>query len=41
MLEWLERGADGERRFTTEPATTLLQRAWVRFLSILPIEWLL
>jgi putative cardiolipin synthase len=40
-LEWIERARSGERRFTTEPGTSFLKRAWVRFLSWLPIEWLL
>lgn len=40
-LEGLDRTASGERRLTAEPRTGFLKRAWVRFLSILPIEWLL
>ena len=40
-LEWLDRSPSGERRLTTEPGTGFLKRAWVRFLSILPIEWML
>jgi putative cardiolipin synthase len=40
-LEWTDRTSSGERRFTTEPGASFLKRAWVRFLSILPIEWLL
>ena len=41
-LEWMERSpAGGERRLTTEPGTSAAKRAMVRFLSILPIEWLL
>jgi putative cardiolipin synthase len=40
-LEWVERSPSGERRLTAEPGTGILKRAWVRFLSILPIEWML
>jgi putative cardiolipin synthase len=40
-LEWIDRPSSGERRQTTEPGTGFLERAWVRFLSILPIEWML
>ncbi len=40
-LEWIEHTPSGERRLTAEPGTGLLKRAWVRFLSILPIEWML
>ena len=40
-LEWIEQTPSGERRLTAEPGTGLLKRAWVRFLSILPIEWML
>jgi cardiolipin synthase C len=40
-LEWTDRAPSGERRFTTEPGASFLKRAGVRFLSILPIEWLL
>ena len=36
-LEWI----DGEARYTSEPGTGWLRRAWVGFLSLLPIEWLL
>jgi putative cardiolipin synthase len=36
-LEWI----DGEARHTSEPGAGLLQRLWINFLSILPIEWLL
>ena len=40
-LYWLEH-RDGEWiRHNTEPNTTLLQRFGVRFMSLLPIEWLL
>ena len=41
-LEWVERSPDaGERRLTTEPHTSAAKRAMVRFLSVLPIEWML
>jgi putative cardiolipin synthase len=36
-LEWV----DGEARHAAEPGAGLLQRLWINFLSILPIEWLL
>ncbi|MDX5363876.1 MAG: phospholipase D family protein [Pseudazoarcus pumilus] len=38
---WLERNADGVRRHRFEPGTGPLQRFGIRFLSILPIEWML
>ena len=40
-LLWMER--DGEKliRHEREPGTPLWKRAFVRFLSVLPIEWLL
>jgi len=40
-VEWVEQTAAGEVIHRTSPETGLLRRAWVRFLSILPIEWLL
>jgi putative cardiolipin synthase len=40
-LYWIERRAGGEVRHDVEPGTTAWQRGGVRFLSILPIEWLL
>jgi putative cardiolipin synthase len=40
-LEWIEREGDREIRHSTEPETGAMKRLWVRFLSILPIEWLL
>jgi hypothetical protein len=36
-LEW----TDGPARHTSEPCAGLLQRLWIGFLSLLPIEWLL
>jgi putative cardiolipin synthase len=40
-LEWIERTAEGEVRYDVEPGTRSYDRALVRFLSILPIDWLL
>ena len=40
-LEWIERTHAGEKRFTSEPGIGILSRAWLGFISILPIEWLL
>ena len=40
-LEWIERSAAGETRLESEPDTGPLRRAWIRFLSLMPIEWLL
>ena len=40
-VEWIERTADAERRYSSEPGAGTLKRLWIDFLSILPIEWLL
>ena len=40
-LEWIERGPAGEVRYAEEPQTSAMRRAWVRSLSVLPIDWLL
>jgi putative cardiolipin synthase len=40
-LEWVERSTAGETRLGSEPDTGPLRRAWIRFLSLMPIEWLL
>jgi cardiolipin synthase C len=40
-IEWLERGADGFVVHDVEPGTTLGERAIVRFIALLPVEWLL
>jgi putative cardiolipin synthase len=40
-LEWIERTADGEKRYDTEPGTTWLRRRSVDLLSILPVDWML
>jgi putative cardiolipin synthase len=40
-LEWIEREGDREIHHTSEPETGVMKGLWIRFLSILPIEWLL
>ena len=40
-LVWLEQRDGDVVRHRSEPGTGLWQRLWVRFLSILPIEWML
>lgn len=40
-LEWIERTAQGEVRYGTEPGTSWFQRMGVDLMSVLPIEWLL
>jgi len=40
-LEWIERGASGEKHYQTDPETRWSTRMGVDLLSILPIEWLL
>ncbi len=40
-MYWLERGATETIRHETEPRTTVWQRAVIRFIGWLPIEWLL
>ena len=40
-LEWVERAAQGEVRYQTEPGTSFSKRLGVGFMSWLPIEWLL
>ena len=39
--EWVDRANDGEVRYEADPGTSMARRAWIDFLSILPIEWLL
>ena len=39
--EWIERTPQGEVRYDVDPGSGAVQRAWIRFLSVLPIEWLL
>jgi len=41
QLYWLEQGPAGPVRHDTEPGTTWWQRMSVRFMSLLPIDWLL
>jgi len=41
-LEWIERNAAGTAKiYTSEPRVGILKRAWVGFLSLLPIDWML
>ena len=40
-LEWIERTPSGEKRYDTEPGTGIVRRAFIGFLSLLPIDWLL
>ncbi|NLD69459.1 MAG: phospholipase D family protein [Limnobacter sp.] len=40
-LYWLEQRGDETVRHDTEPGTGILLRAWIGFLSLLPIEWML
>ena len=40
-VEWVEQSATGPVTHRASPETGLLRRAWIRFLSVLPIEWLL
>ncbi|AMO25551.1 phospholipase D family protein [Ramlibacter tataouinensis] len=40
-LEWIERTASGEVKYTSSPGAGLLRRMWIGVLAILPIESLL
>jgi putative cardiolipin synthase len=40
-LEWIDRTASGEKRYDSEPEVGLMRRGLVRFLSWLPIDWML
>jgi putative cardiolipin synthase len=40
-LVWIERTDAGEVRHTSTPDSSVLRRAWMGFLGILPIEWLM
>lgn len=40
-LEWIERTPTGEVRHRTEPESSAVRRAWLEFLEMLPIDWLL
>jgi len=39
--EWIHRTNEGDVRYEADPGTSMARRAWIDFLSILPIEWLL
>ena len=39
--EWIERTQNGDVRYNADPGTSAARRAWIRFLSVMPIEWLL
>ena len=39
--EWIQHTGSGEVRYDADPGTSAARRAWIRFLSVLPIEWLL
>jgi putative cardiolipin synthase len=41
QLYWTERRGGQVLRHDTEPGTTFWQRAAIRFMSVLPVEWLL
>ena len=41
QLYWVERRGEKPLRHEQEPGTNRWKRAWIRFLSVLPIEWLL
>jgi len=40
-ISWLEHRGEELFRHHEEPGTSAWKRAWIRFLSALPIEWLL
>jgi len=40
-VEWIERTRDAELRHETEPGTGFVRRAWLAFLAVLPIDWML
>jgi putative cardiolipin synthase len=40
-VEWIERAGGAEVRHEDEPGTGFLRRAWLGFLSVLPIDWML
>jgi putative cardiolipin synthase len=40
-IEWIDRAGPAEEIYDTEPETGLMRRALVRFLSWLPIDWML
>jgi cardiolipin synthase C len=40
-VEWVEQTADGPVIHRSSPETGVMRRAWIRVLSVLPIDWLL
>jgi phosphatidylserine/phosphatidylglycerophosphate/cardiolipin synthase-like enzyme len=40
-IEWVERGPTGETRYESEPGAGLARRAWLGFLMLLPLDWML
>ena len=40
-IEWIERTGGGEVLHATEPETGWVRRAWLGFLQLLPIDWML
>lgn len=40
-LVWLDHGVEPARVLKDEPGTSAFKRAWIDFLTLLPIEWLL
>jgi putative cardiolipin synthase len=40
-VQWVERTPAGERRHETEPETAWWKRAWLEFLTWLPLDWML
>jgi putative cardiolipin synthase len=40
-IEWVERTAAGEVTHATEPGAGWAQRAWLGFLSLIPLDWML
>lgn len=41
QVYWIESRGGQQIRYDTEPETSIMKRSFVKFLSILPIEWLL
>jgi putative cardiolipin synthase len=40
-VEWVEQSPTGPVIYRASPETGAMRRAWIRFLSVLPIDWLL
>jgi len=40
-VEWVEQSPTGPVIYRASPETGAMRRAWIRFLSVMPIEWLL